>query len=89
MPQDLIQTYLLLLAARQANKHFIAFYNCKCPTLIFDLMTPSNDGSGGSNSGASQPHKHIQFIEVGSDGPPIEKFARKIVLEVSGNRMQA
>jgi len=66
LPQDLVQTYLLLLAARQANKHFIAFYNC------------------GSNSGASQLHKHIQFIEVGRDGPPIEKFARKAILEVSG-----
>ncbi|KAF8554196.1 hypothetical protein OG21DRAFT_1509208 [Imleria badia] len=66
LPQDLVQTYLLLLAARQANKHFIAFYNC------------------GPNSGASQPHKHVQFIEVDNDGPPIEKIARKTVLEVSG-----
>ncbi|KAG6372278.1 ATP adenylyltransferase-domain-containing protein [Boletus reticuloceps] len=66
LPQDLVQTYLLLLAARQANMHFIAFYNC------------------GSNSGASQPHKHVQFIQVGSDGAPIEKVARKTVLEVSG-----
>ncbi|KAH0827857.1 ATP adenylyltransferase-domain-containing protein [Lanmaoa asiatica] len=66
LPQDLVQTYLLLLAARKANKHFIAFYNC------------------GSKSGASQPHKHIQFIEVGNDGPPIEKLARKKTLEVSG-----
>ncbi|KAI9569651.1 ATP adenylyltransferase-domain-containing protein [Boletus coccyginus] len=68
LPQDLVQTYLLLLAARQANKHLIAFYNCGC----------------GPNSGASQPHKHIQFIEVGNDGPPFEKLARKTILEVTG-----
>jgi sulfate adenylyltransferase (ADP) / ATP adenylyltransferase len=28
-PEDLVQTYLLLLAARQANKRLIAFYNCE------------------------------------------------------------
>ncbi|KIK83306.1 hypothetical protein PAXRUDRAFT_832084 [Paxillus rubicundulus Ve08.2h10] len=66
LPQELVQIYMLLLAARQANTHYIAFYNC------------------GKNSGASQPHKHIQFIEVGSDGPPIEKLARKATLEVAG-----
>ncbi|KIJ68141.1 hypothetical protein HYDPIDRAFT_107802 [Hydnomerulius pinastri MD-312] len=66
LPQDLVQTYQLLLAARQANKRYIAFYNC------------------GENSGASQPHKHIQFTEVESEGPPIEKLARKATLEVSG-----
>ncbi|KAH7888699.1 ATP adenylyltransferase-domain-containing protein [Phlebopus sp. FC_14] len=63
LPQDLAQTYQLLLAARQLNKHYIAFYNC------------------GSNSGASQAHKHVQFIEVEADGPPIEKLARKANLE--------
>ncbi|KAG8213926.1 ATP adenylyltransferase-domain-containing protein [Butyriboletus roseoflavus] len=39
-------------------------------------------------SGASQPHKHIQFIEVGNDGPPIEMLARKITLEVSAELNQ-
>ncbi|KIJ15018.1 hypothetical protein PAXINDRAFT_169406 [Paxillus involutus ATCC 200175] len=66
LPEELVQTYLLLLAARQANTHYIAFYNC------------------GKNSGASQPHKHIQFIEVGSDGPPVERLAKKATLEVAG-----
>ncbi|KAF9220302.1 hypothetical protein BS17DRAFT_715229 [Gyrodon lividus] len=66
LPQELVQTYLLLLAARQGNKHYIAFYNC------------------GKNSGASQAHKHIQFIEVENDGPPVERLARKATLEVSG-----
>lgn len=41
---------------------------------------------GGSNSGASQPHKHIQFIEVEDDGPPIERLARAAQLEVTGTR---
>ncbi|KAH7924250.1 hypothetical protein BV22DRAFT_1105598 [Leucogyrophana mollusca] len=66
IPPDLVQVYLLLLAARQANKHYIAFYNC------------------GPNSGASQSHKHIQFIEVEDDGPPIERLARAAKLEVQG-----
>ncbi|KAG1746300.1 ATP adenylyltransferase-domain-containing protein [Suillus occidentalis] len=53
LPQDLVQTYLLLLAARKAH-------------------------------GASQHHKHIQFIEVEDDGPPIERLAKAANLEVSG-----
>ncbi|KAG9316612.1 ATP adenylyltransferase-domain-containing protein [Chiua virens] len=40
--------------------------------------------SGGQNSGASQPHKHVQLIEVGPEDPPIEKLAKKATLEVSG-----
>ncbi|OAX37403.1 hypothetical protein K503DRAFT_850460 [Rhizopogon vinicolor AM-OR11-026] len=64
LPHDLVQTYLLLLAARKASKTYLAFYNC------------------GSNSGASQAHKHIQFIEV-EDGPPIERLARATKLEVA------
>ena len=28
LPPDLVQTYLLLVAARKADKHFFAFYNC-------------------------------------------------------------
>ncbi|KAF9241581.1 hypothetical protein BU15DRAFT_87164 [Melanogaster broomeanus] len=65
LPQDLVQTYLLLLAARQANKRYIAFYNC------------------GTNSGASQSHKHVQFIELENDGPPVERLARRATLEVA------
>lgn len=57
-PTDLVQAYLLLVAAKKAGKHFMAFYNC------------------GDRSGASQPHKHIQFIPVEDDGPPIEKLTR-------------
>lgn len=57
-PPDLVQAYLLLVAAKKAGKHFMAFYNC------------------GDRSGASQPHKHIQFIPIEDDGPPIEKLAR-------------
>lgn len=39
---------------------------------------------GGDISGASQHHKHIQFIPVGDDdeGPPIEILARAAQLEV-------
>ncbi|KAG5647029.1 hypothetical protein DXG03_001399 [Asterophora parasitica] len=63
LPSDLVQAYLLLVAARKAGKHYFAFYNC------------------GENSGASQPHKHIQFIPVEDDGPPIEALARSANLE--------
>ncbi|KAG1731504.1 ATP adenylyltransferase-domain-containing protein [Suillus paluster] len=70
LPHDLVQTYLLLLAARKARKNYFAFYN----SFI----------KGGSNSGASQHHKHIQFIEAEDDGPPIERLARAANLEVSG-----
>ncbi|KAH8119256.1 ATP adenylyltransferase-domain-containing protein [Phellopilus nigrolimitatus] len=35
----------------------------------------------GDVSGASQPHKHIQFIPVDDEGPPIERLARAVNLE--------
>jgi len=37
----------------------------------------------GVNSGASQPHKHLQFIQVQDDGPPIERLARRAKLETT------
>lgn len=43
--------------------------------------------SGGENSGASQPHKHIQFIPLYPEdpkGPPIEHLASQVNLETSG-----
>jgi len=65
MPSDLIQSYLLLVAAKKTGQNLLAFYNC------------------GDNSGASQPHKHIQFIPTGDDGPPVERLARSVGLETS------
>ncbi|KAJ7079070.1 ATP adenylyltransferase-domain-containing protein [Mycena belliarum] len=63
-PSDLVQTYLLLAAARKARHNLFAFYNC------------------GDNSGASQAHKHVQFIPLeDEDGPPIEYLARSVKLE--------
>jgi len=63
-PPDLVQTYLLLAAARKARHNLFAFYNC------------------GDNSGASQAHKHVQFIPLeDEDGPPIEYLARSVKLE--------
>ncbi|KAJ7593980.1 ATP adenylyltransferase-domain-containing protein [Mycena floridula] len=36
----------------------------------------------GDLSGASQPHKHVQFVEAhDEDGPPIEVLARSVTLE--------
>ncbi|TFK44348.1 ATP adenylyltransferase-domain-containing protein [Crucibulum laeve] len=64
MPSELLQSYLIIDAARKAGKPVFAFYNC------------------GDNSGASQPHKHIQFIPLDSeDGPPIERVARTVNVE--------
>ncbi|KAJ7346927.1 ATP adenylyltransferase-domain-containing protein [Mycena albidolilacea] len=63
-PPDLVQTYLLLAAARKSRHNLFAFYNC------------------GDNSGASQSHKHVQFIPLeDEDGPPIEYLARSVKLE--------
>ena len=41
---------------------------------------------GGENSGASQPHKHVQFIPVDEDydAPPIEELAKNAQLESQG-----
>jgi len=64
LPSELVQTYLLLSAARKSGKKFLAFYNC------------------GDNSGASQPHKHIQFIPLDNeDGPPIDRLAKQAHIE--------
>jgi len=36
----------------------------------------------GDNSGASQPHKHVQFLPIeGIDGPPIERLAKGVHLQ--------
>ncbi|KAJ6594197.1 ATP adenylyltransferase-domain-containing protein [Mycena capillaripes] len=65
-PPDLVQTYLLLAAARKARHNLFAFYNC------------------GDISGASQAHKHVQFIPLeDEDGPPIEYLARSVKLETA------
>ncbi|KDR75161.1 hypothetical protein GALMADRAFT_249099 [Galerina marginata CBS 339.88] len=63
MPPELVQVYLLLLAARKLGKKLFGFYNC------------------GDISGASQPHKHIQFLPLDDDGPPIEGLARQAQIE--------
>ncbi|KAI0027818.1 HIT-like domain-containing protein [Vararia minispora EC-137] len=63
MPPDLVQSYLILLAARRVGQHYFAFYNC------------------GEESGASQPHKHIQFMPTEEDGPPIEELTSSANLE--------
>ena len=41
---------------------------------------------GGDQSGASQPHKHVQLLplENGSDGPPIERLARATTVDRPG-----
>ncbi|KAL6310408.1 ATP adenylyltransferase-domain-containing protein [Sparassis latifolia] len=64
LPAELAQIYTFLVAARQAGRHFFAFYNC------------------GDLSGASQPHKHVQFLPIEDDGPPIERLARSTSIEV-------
>ncbi|KAJ7647046.1 ATP adenylyltransferase-domain-containing protein [Roridomyces roridus] len=64
MPPDLVQTYMLLAAARKAHQNLFSFFNC------------------GDLSGASQAHKHVQFIPLeDEDGPPIEYLARSVKLE--------
>ncbi|KAG8811366.1 bifunctional AP-4-A phosphorylase/ADP sulfurylase, partial [Serendipita sp. 400] len=59
-PGQLIQTYLLLLAAQSRQRPYFAFFNC------------------GVLSGASQPHKHIQFMP---GEPPLERLARSAKIE--------
>ncbi|CCA69052.1 hypothetical protein PIIN_02911 [Serendipita indica DSM 11827] len=59
-PSQLVQTYLLLLAAHTRNRPFFAFFNC------------------GILSGASQPHKHIQFFPGQA---PIERLAKAAKVE--------
>ena len=45
---------------------------------------------GGENSGASQPHKHVQFIPlVESTPPPIERVAMETRLETLGSCSRA
>lgn len=59
-------------------------------SLCVQLSTQNRNGqpyqSGGENSGASQAHKHIQFVPVEDEsGPPIECLARRAQLEYSGS----
>jgi len=63
-PSQLVQTYLLLLAAQSRHKQYFAFFNC------------------GNLSGASQPHKHVQFIP---GEPPIDRVAKLARVENEGS----
>lgn len=77
-----MQIFLLLDAARKAGKRFFAFYNCTCSfQLCLFPRTDKSCAEGGDRSGASQHHKHVQFMPVEDDGPPIEKVARTVKLE--------
>lgn len=84
MPSDLVQTYQLLIAARNAGRKFFAFYNCAYIRVSRKLVAELSYLIGGDNSGASQPHKHLQLIPVQEDGPPVEKLARQTTIEVLG-----
>lgn len=37
---------------------------------------------GGNLSGASQHHKHVQFVPVDEGGPPVEKLAKSQNIDV-------
>ena len=87
-PSDLVQAYLLLRAAHKAGKHIFAFYNCTY-TVFSHLYLESSlkllAREGGDQSGASQPHKHMQFLPTeGEDGPPIERLARAAHIDKEG-----
>ena len=87
-PSDLVQAYLLLRAARKAGKHIFAFYNCTYtvfPHLYLESSLKLLAREGGDQSGASQPHKHMQFLPTeGEDGPPIERLARSARIDKEG-----
>lgn len=86
MPSELLQSYLLIAAARKARREIFAFYNCKWFTNVTRLaIVILKVYLGGDNSGASQPHKHLQFLPLeNEDGPPIEILARDTNLEAPG-----
>jgi ATP adenylyltransferase len=87
MPSELVHTYQLLLSARKAGRKFFAFYNCE--RLLDNQPRFIHSKSGGENSGASQAHKHIQFVPLADEsGPPIEHLARKAQLEFAGKFSQ-
>jgi ATP adenylyltransferase/5',5'''-P-1,P-4-tetraphosphate phosphorylase II len=38
MPSDLVQTYMLLIAAKKAGKNILAFYNCmRLPPFVYNV----------------------------------------------------
>ena len=84
MPSELLHAYLLLSSERKVGKKFFSFYNCKLCTFCYSLR-PNDSELGGDNSGASQAHKHIQFVPLDDEsGPPIERLARQAQLEFAG-----
>ncbi len=52
------------------------------PNIKPDALLPPE---GGDRSGASQPHKHLQFFPTQTeDGPPIECLARAARIDKDG-----
>lgn len=77
---------MILEAAKKANQPLFAFYNCTSPS---DHCWPESDErKGGDLSGASQPHKHVQFVPADNNGPPIETLANSQQIEEQGQRIQ-
>ena len=60
------------------------------PPTILQISKPDISLSsflleGGDRSGASQPHKHLQFIPTeNEDGPPVERLARAARIDKDG-----
>jgi sulfate adenylyltransferase (ADP) / ATP adenylyltransferase len=85
-PSDLVAAYRLLVAGRQHQRPFWAFYNCG------DLSGASQHRALCRNlSEWSSPEaddcvdKHLQFMPSQDlDGPPIERLARSARLETPG-----
>lgn len=83
-PSQLVTIFRLLLAARRAGKSFFAFFNCAYP--YSSIENPVERAQGGENSGASQPHKHVQFLpRPETTPPPIERLALETRFETLGS----
>ncbi|KAI6021432.1 ATP adenylyltransferase [Pisolithus microcarpus] len=93
---DTVEYVVLLNKYCVVPHHFLLvtkeFHPQTSPLLPSDLLLAARRANKsliafyncGINSGASQPHKHVQFIEVERDGPPLEKITRNLKIEASG-----
>uniref|UniRef100_A0A8H7Y472 Uncharacterized protein n=1 Tax=Psilocybe cubensis TaxID=181762 RepID=A0A8H7Y472_PSICU len=74
MPPELVQSYLLLVAAQKQGHKFFGFYNCKSPIGECLTLLPLRYLS-------IQVAITAEPVNSGEDGPPIELLARRTRLE--------
>ncbi|KAI0793174.1 HIT-like domain-containing protein [Abortiporus biennis] len=92
LPPDLVQTYRLLLAARDAGRNFFAFYNCgnlsgaSQPHKHLQLIPIESDGGPPIEKLARESHLEVPDKPFSLTSLPYANHVRRLPLKLSTNQ---